>query len=162
MVPGVAGASEVAVADEFACALHSGGRVACWGETAGTTWRSNGGGPLPTWQAGTAPADVPGVTDAIGLAAGGSAACAVRRTGRVACWGDNSYGTLGDGTRLPSTRAVAVEGLTDARQVAVGAAHACAVRASGKAVCWGRGDEGVLGDGRRTASNEPVRVKGLG
>ena len=117
---------------------------------------------MPTWHAGPAPADVPGVADAVGLAAGGSAGCAVRRGGEVACWGDNAYGTLGDGTRLPSLGAVTVERLADARRVAVGAAHACAVRANGAAVCWGRGDEGVLGDGRRTARNAPVTVKGIG
>jgi alpha-tubulin suppressor-like RCC1 family protein len=162
VVPGVTGATEVAVADDFACALHAGGRVACWGAVAETTWRTHGGGPLPTWQAGPVPADVPGVADAVALAAGGGAACAVRRGGGVACWGDNAYGTLGDGTRLPALGAVRVESLTGAREVAVGAAHACAVRARGPAVCWGRGDEGVLGDGRRTARNAPVTVKGLG
>ena len=109
-----------------------------------------------------APADVPGVAGAVGLAAGGNAGCAVGRGGHVACWGDNAYGTLGDGTRLPSTGAVIVERLADARRIAVGAAHACAVRANGAAVCWGRGDEGVLGDGRRTARNAPVAVKGIG
>ena len=88
--------------------------------------------------------------------------CAVGRGGHVACWGDNAYGTLGDGTRLPSLGAATVERLADARRVAVGAAHACAVRANGAAVCWGRGDEGVLGDGRRTARNAPVAVKGIG
>ncbi len=163
VVPGVAGATEVAVADDFACALHSGGRVACWGRDGEElTSTSNGGGLMPTWHAGPAAADVPGVAGAVGLAAGGNAASAVGRGGHVACWGDNAYGTLGDGTRLPSTGAMIVERLADARRIAVGAAHACAVRANGAAVCWGRGDEGVLGDGRRTARNAPVAVKGIG
>ena len=111
VVPGLAGATEVAVADDFACALHSGGRVACWGRAGEeTTSTSNGGGLMPTWHAGPAPADVPGVAGAVGLAAGGSAGCAVGRGGHVACWGDNAYGTLGDGSRLTSIGAVIVEG----------------------------------------------------
>ncbi len=74
------------------------GRVLCWGQ----------GNPVAL--------AVPGVSNAVDVSVGDGDACAVGvATGalsstdtRVACWGSNSSGQLGNGTFTSTTRAVAV------------------------------------------------------
>ncbi|TAK59347.1 MAG: RCC1 repeat-containing protein [Dehalococcoidia bacterium] len=100
-------------------------------------------------------------TDAV--AGGLSHSCALRG-GAVYCWGDNTYGQLGDSTNTPSLTAVAVtasgmgSGVT---AIANGLYHSCAIDASGGVWCWGRNNSGQLGDTTTTDSNFPVAVSGL-
>ncbi|MBC8067084.1 MAG: hypothetical protein IAG13_02025, partial [Deltaproteobacteria bacterium] len=91
----------------------------------------------------------PRAVDAIvQIAARDHHSCAVRASGSVLCWGKNSYGQLGDGSREDRSQAVRVVGITDAVEVAVGADFSCARRKAGTAVCWGNDQDGQLGDGK--------------
>ncbi len=76
----------------------------------------------------------PAFTD---LAAGGDHTCALRADGRVACWGRNGDGQLGDGTTEDRPRAVWVAGLTDAVEIDAGNRSTCARRKNGQVTCWG-------------------------
>lgn len=100
-------------------------------------------------------------SDAIGLSVGDAHACVVARSGRVACWGSNVSGQLGDGTRTPRSTAVPVAGLDDAVAVAAGDAHTCALRANGSVVCWGLNLSGQLGVGDAIDRLTPTPVPGL-
>jgi alpha-tubulin suppressor-like RCC1 family protein len=91
-------------------------------------------------------------------------ACAITDGGRVACWGDGGYGTLGYGTNVDYRTAPGyVSGLTDAVQISCSERgnHVCAARANGSAVCWGHNGSGQLGDGSTADRNVPVPVTGL-
>lgn len=81
--------------------------------------------------------------------------------GRVACWGFNRHGQLGDGTYVQRATPTHVAGITDAIQVASGDDHACAVRRNGEVMCWGSNTAGQLGDGSTTERLKPVAVAGL-
>ena len=50
--------------------------------------------------------------------------CARRASGAVLCWGDNTLGELGDGTRIASSRPVEVLGVCDAVDIEAGAGTA--------------------------------------
>lgn len=73
-----------------------------------------------------------------------TASCALHTDGTVTCWGDNSYGELGDGTNT-GTGPVQVAGLTGAVDVASGANDSCAVRSDDSVWCWGENTAGQLG-----------------
>lgn len=71
------------------------------------------------------------------LALGAYHTCAVSISGRVACWGDNQQGQLGNGGEQPSTTPVWVSGLDDVVEIRAGEAATCARRRSGRIACWG-------------------------
>jgi alpha-tubulin suppressor-like RCC1 family protein len=65
---------------------------------------------------------------------------------RVYCWGDNSYGQLGDGTTSFRRTPVPLAGGLRFRQVSTGGTHACGVTPDNRAFCWGSNQYGQLGD----------------
>lgn len=102
----------------------------------------------------------PGITR---LVAGTGHTCVVDGTGAAACWGDNRYGQLGDGTR--SSRAEAGLVVTAGSPLAgvevtdldAGGGHTCAIASGGTLACWGENLWGQLGTGgSRVGSLVPV------
>jgi len=93
------------------------------------------------------PQTVPGLDDAVQFAVGARHSCAKMVDGTVRCWGDNSYGQLGDGSanvqKVPTPALVS----GDVEQVASGAYHTCALRKSGGVMCWGSNRNGQTGPG---------------
>lgn len=79
------------------------------------------------------------------VSAGTDHACGITADGSTRCWGDDSYGQLGDGQSIhcPSLDAwsvlpVAVPGLqSNTRLIAAGGNFSCAITDTGAAKCWG-------------------------
>ena len=98
----LANATAIAVGALDTCALLGGGTVECWGDNvSGELGNGMRTGP-EICALGVAcskkPVAVYGLTGATAIAAGGASACAVVGGTTVECWGDNTYGELGDGT----------------------------------------------------------------
>lgn len=155
-VAGVSGATAISAGEQHACAVVSGGAVACWGnDTNGELGDGTVGSPAvrPTAQI------VPGVTNAVDVTAGASFTCALLATGSIQCWGSDGGGTLGDGTeespRLRPTPAPVV-GVTNAIGITAASDSACALRLGGGVACWGWDAVGQLGDGTANASGQPT------
>jgi alpha-tubulin suppressor-like RCC1 family protein len=87
--------------------------------------------------------------------------CGLIEDGRVACWGSNGAGQLGDGTnKSHSSSPVIVSQETNFKSITAATSSSCGLLGNGSAVCWGANYGGVLGDGTNTDSNVPVFVKG--
>ncbi len=94
------------------------------------------------------------------MSTGGSHVCTIFDDTSLQCWGDNSFGQLGDGTttdRLTMTQVGLDEGRT-AVSISAGRSHSCAIQDNGELVCWGRNNFGQLGDGTNGQSNSPVEA----
>jgi len=83
------------------------------------------------------PVAVVGIGDAERMAAGPGHVCARRVGGVVACWGWNSGGQLGDGTRATARSPVTATAIVDAAALYVGAEHTCVITSAGSAACLG-------------------------
>ncbi len=87
----------------------------------------------------------------------GATACALTIDGLVYCWGDNSEGEVGDGTRTNRSQAVWVQNdstgapFANIIELTVGGLHVCARDKYRYFYCWGDDDLGQLGDGRYNA-----------
>ncbi len=88
---------------------------------------------------------------------------------QVFCWGDNTYGQLGDTTTTAHLTPQPIKYLNGLQagtvvDIGVGNEHTCARAWSGgvrKLWCWGHNQYGQLGDGTVVGKSGPVPVTGL-
>ncbi len=142
--------------DTHACIVLTDGTVRCWGK--------NLNGELGDGTSGgfrNVPVIVSGLTNVQAVSAGEAFSCALKTDGTVWCWGQNTYGQLGNGTSVNSLAPVAVPGLTGVTALAAGSVHLCVRKNDGTARCWGLNSSGQLGNGTTTSSSSPVTVSGL-
>ncbi|MBL0203519.1 MAG: hypothetical protein IPQ14_04080 [Candidatus Microthrix sp.] len=85
-----------------------------------------------------------GLTGVTAIIAGREYSCALKRNGTVACWGDNSFGQLGDGTTTNRLTPTLVTGLTGVTAITAGSDHACALKQNGNVDCWETTPSGQL------------------
>src|SRR6478609_482221 len=135
-------AVDVAVGDGFSCILREEGTVACWGKNdlgqLGRGDTDDSGLPQPVMvvsQDGLEP-----LTGVVQLSAGEAFACALRESGNVWCWGNNSFGQASlDASDAGGTLVFArpVEGVDEAVKIASATEHSCAILADSTVTCWG-------------------------
>jgi len=158
-VQGITDAVAVIAGSRHSCALLRTGIVECWGEA--------GFGVLGTGSYtadSSTPVPVTGIVDAIELSGNYLHVCALLSSGSIACWGNNTYGELGDGTTATTPTAVAVSAITNATAISAAGVTTCALTSTGSIACWGRGDEGQLGNGTQgffEMSTSPVGVTAI-
>jgi alpha-tubulin suppressor-like RCC1 family protein len=114
--------------------------------------------------ASSVPVPVSGLASGVSaLSAGDAFTCAVTAAGAATCWGDNTYGQLGNGTMTDSASGVAVSMLTaGVASISSGYRHTCAVTTGGAISCWGLNTYGELGNNSTTQSSVPVAVSQFG
>lgn len=105
-----------------------------------------------------------GCCPASDLSAGARHACALVRdtatTTEVKCWGQNTFGQLGNGQQAPrSMSPVKVKQVPVTMEtVKAGGDFTCALSSAGAVYCWGNNNAGQLGNGATSSSSEPVKV----
>ncbi|MCL2825403.1 MAG: RCC1 repeat-containing protein, partial [Polyangiaceae bacterium] len=94
---------------------------------------------------------------------GGEHTCAVGTSGALWCWGDNTYGQLGDTSVLTKRSPTIVPGFSQkAVAVSLGEHHSCVITTQGTVWCWGRNHLGQLGINSTQAIVGPTQVTELG
>jgi alpha-tubulin suppressor-like RCC1 family protein len=155
------------------CALLSSGAVDCWGP--------GGNGELGNGQFSDSatPVQVQGVRGSGALSGVSSVTndedgyCAALTSGGVDCWGNGTFGILGDGQFSDSATPVQVDGIAGSgllHQVSGLISDGngfCAALTSSEVDCWGAGADGDLGNGKfysgsSGGSANPVQVDGVG
>ncbi len=147
------GFSKIVTGSRHTCALSGVGAVYCWGD--GTDGQLGQGNFISRTVIVNG---VVGILDAVELAAGQYHSCAIRADGSMWCWGQNTYGQLGNGLTANSHTPVEVAGLTNASVPALGWDSSCVLKTDGTVWCWGRNNYGQLGNGTTTNSLVPVQA----
>jgi alpha-tubulin suppressor-like RCC1 family protein len=73
-------------------------------------------------------------------------ACGLLSNKSVACWGDNTYGQLGDNTTIQRGSPKLISGGFSFNSISIKNDHVCGVLVNGSGACWGRNTYGQLGD----------------
>jgi alpha-tubulin suppressor-like RCC1 family protein len=154
--------TQISASWRHTCAVDAAGAAYCWGLNSygqlGDASASNSGVPVAVDATGALAGQT--LTQ---VASGAYDTCALDSAGAAYCWGDNSYGELGDASTTNSAVPVAVDtggalaGKT-LTQVSAGIWHTCALDAAGAPYCWGGNASGELGDDSYSPSAVPVLV----
>ena len=86
------------------------------------------------------------------ISTAGNHACGLMTNERVACWGYNAQGQLGDGTNVNRSSPVLVGGDVTFTSIGVGGEYSCGLARDSAVYCWGATPSGN--------SYTPVRVSG--
>jgi len=151
----------VAAGSMHVCDIASGGFVWCWGLN-GNEGRT-GDPALGVNAMSSTPKLVPltgyRALRFTQLSSYGTHTCGVTTTNRAYCWGNNSWGTLGDGSNSSQSNVpVPVAGGLFFRQVSTGADHSCGVTTDDRAFCWGHNDGKQFANATPAMSTTPVAV----
>lgn len=155
---------QVSVGRGFACALATSSEVFCWGRN-----ELNQLGSLSTVM-GVVKATqvqiaypVQSVLNKVDqISVGDAHACALHRDEKtVFCWGDNSFGQLGNTSQrgLPEQVALGSNNLTlkGVKKISAGPDRTCIITSRDEVFCWGNGEDGLLGN-EKLQSYYPIRV----
>lgn len=139
------------------CVLTTGYGMKCWGANHNAQLGDGTKNNSPD------PVDVKGFTSGIKVVSAGALhSCAIKgpptgNGGSMYCWGDNSYGQLGN----PQSGAIQPTPLNVspwAMAIEAGDTSTCMVTDSGGLKCWGDNSQNQLGDGTTTLRSAPTPV----
>jgi len=135
----------VVTGDQHTCGLTASGTAYCWGDN---TFGQLGCSIVTCGLGSSSPFLVSGNLLFTQLAAGDWHTCGLTSSGTAYCWGDNSYGQLGDpAVGWWFAEPTPVYGNLAFTALAAGGEHTCGLRQQGDVYCWGWNDSGQLGRG---------------
>ena len=154
-------AVSISAGDDHSCAVLDDATVKCWGAglygQLGTGATDNRGDEVGEMGDALSAVDLGSGRSAISVTAGGSHTCSVLDDDTVKCWGNNSFGQLGQGDTADrgvaggqmgdSLPAVALGSGSTAQSIEAGSGHSCSLLDDATVKCWGDNVSGQLGLG---------------
>ena len=141
-----------------ACGATVRGDAYCWGGGAGRI----GDGTDLSWHYPRRVLVPDSKARVVQVSAGGAHSCVLTDEGALYCFGDNTYGQVGDGSTTPQWLPRRISPDVVWSQVSAGARHTCAVDADRNIWCWGAAEFGQLGNGSLSNRTTPVRLESAG
>ena len=162
--PALAGVNAVQLSSRYrqACVLTKAGDVRCWGQGENGAL---GDGYLRSSSTPVTVRTQKVVGEVASISTGPYNSCLLTNRGSAYCWGDGSFGELGNGD--PSwdnaLKPVPVDTsgvLAGKKLVALstGDRASCALDTEGSVYCWGENQGGAMGNGTTSFSSPPVEV----
>ena len=153
--------TEIDTGKDHACAQKKSGKLFCWGDNDQGQLGTGG----PDDDALTPQAVSGGIRSWTRLSLGSNHSCALRKNGKLFCWGSDAAGAIGNGFGAETEFNMPVQvagGLIRYKSVAAGAFLTCATTTDRQAYCWGFDEDGELGDGDddELPEHAPVIVSG--
>jgi alpha-tubulin suppressor-like RCC1 family protein len=156
----ISGVNQISTGYGHTCVLLTDSTLRCWGFNStgqlgdGTsnnrTVPTKVGSNLNTWAS---------------VAVGYSHTCALKQTGTLWCWGGNTNGQIGDGTKQDRNTPTQVGKSNAWQSVSAGGfminGTTCGVKKNGTLWCWGDNQAGQYGDGTKTSKTTPTQVGSL-
>lgn len=172
--PGVflgGGPGSIASGVDATCGIVTGGQTWCFGKAPliGVAKDTTCFGRLGEADSTAAPCtlvplQIAGALALTSLTVGDSLACGLAAGGNAYCWGEQTFGELGNGIAAagkPSLPVRVTGPLTAAAtftQVSAGSTHACALVTGGSAYCWGSDNALQLGGGDLIRANASTPI----
>ena len=144
------GVFSVAAGARHTCAVMTDGSVKCWGDNRSGQLGLGDPSMLEALQPTTLPALQAGTFNRR-IAAGDAHTCVSTLFSAMRCWGDNTYGQLGDGTVTSRSAPVDYFTFNSISSLTAGKEHTCisyGTGASGNVACWGSTLYGRVGNGQ--------------
>jgi alpha-tubulin suppressor-like RCC1 family protein len=146
---------DIAVGYMYACGITAADKINCWG--ANTTGQLG--------DASTTQRLVPTAIDAansyqsisVGKVFYGTT-CGITLAGVLRCWGDNTFGQIGDSSTTQRTSPVTIHSGTSYMKISSGSYSTCGLTVGKKLYCWGENSKGQLGDTTIISRTSPVAV----
>ncbi|MDA8690602.1 putative Ig domain-containing protein, partial [Euryarchaeota archaeon] len=130
--------------ERHTCAVRNDSKVSCWGT--GTSGQIGDG--YTATHSSPQQVDSPSWASYTKVTAGFAHTCALLDDGGVMCWGNNTYGQLGDGTTNDSlipTNVTVIPSSLNVVDVVAGDGGTCVVDDRAGVWCWGDNSNGKLG-----------------
>lgn len=150
----------ITTATQHSCDIASGGIAWCWGLN--STDARLGNADVGDGKHIATPWRVPGERGWTQLVSFARFTCGIKTDGKAYCWGNNSWGVLGDGSnKAYSATPVPIAGNHTFVQLAAGVDHACGLTTTNALLCWGKNEYGQFGNGTTGPSvHTPVAAAG--
>lgn len=152
IITGIPPLQSIATGGRHTCGIDALRQLWCWGANDQNQIIANGGESVIA----TPQIVMTGVSH---VALGFTTSCARLQIGQTSCWGDASYGQLGNGGyQYDPTRAFISE-LNDSFAIASGGNFSCTLLKYVVVRCWGGNEYGQLGDGTTNTATLPQTVR---
>jgi alpha-tubulin suppressor-like RCC1 family protein len=160
------GIASISAGTGTTCAVMTDSTARCWGNNTNGALGNNTTTDSLVAATVVDPADTTQALSGIAsITAGVTVTCALMTDSTARCWGNNTYGQLGNNTNTNSSVPVTVVDPADTTQalggiasITSGANHACALMTDSTARCWGFNAYGQLGNNTNTDASVPVTV----
>ena len=130
---------EISLGDDTTCAITTSGILKCWGAN------TNGQVGNNTTVKQTTPAVIDSGETYLKVSVGSNwnyHSCAITTSNKLKCWGNNTYGQIGDNSTTQRLTPVPVNAAVNYKEISVNNASSCAITSDDDFHCWGKNNRG--------------------